>query len=108
MRSAPTGHLWICLIAILWFGAGCAALDPPEETAAQRRERLQQTERSYREKIQQDPEDATLQVELADVLLEQSRFDEALTAYGAALDLDPSQAVAFLGMGAVLFRRGDT
>ena len=108
MRSAPTGHLWICLIAILWFGAGCAALDPPEETAAQRRERLQQTERSYREKIQQDPEDATLQVELADVLLEQSRFDEALTAYGAALDLDPSQALAFLGMGAVLFRRGDT
>ncbi|HIG17529.1 MAG TPA: tetratricopeptide repeat protein, partial [Candidatus Handelsmanbacteria bacterium] len=107
--SMRRGHrLTICLVVSVWFFAGCTMLDPPEETTVQLRERLQQEEMSYRQKIQQDPQDATPHIELGDVLLEQSRFDEALTAYGAALDLDPNQASAFLGMGNVLFCRGDS
>ncbi|MFL2542090.1 MAG: hypothetical protein ACJ0UT_09010, partial [Candidatus Latescibacterota bacterium] len=102
--SAGIGRLLIGLVGcIALLAQGCSTAEQRRESssksAAQLRQELQVLETDYKEKIGKNPQDAELFVGLGGVLLQQSRFDEALKAYGAALDIDSLEASAFAGFG---------
>lgn len=60
---------------------------------------MQDDTKLIREIVQKDPGNVTAWIKLGNALMDLSRFNEAIDAYGKALDLDPKNADVRVDMG---------
>jgi serine/threonine-protein kinase len=73
----------------------------------ERRQLYPQAEQEYREAVQLDPDDGALQSALGHVLLEERKWDEAISALRAAISAQPDNAVAHNNLGVALQTTGN-
>src|SRR5438067_630691 len=76
-----------------------------EALACQGAEQLERVREIYPRLLQSRPQEATLYKQLGLVLQQHGRFDEALSCYRSALEIDSSDAATHCDLGAVLFER---
>jgi len=69
---------------------------------------LGQGEQELQEAILEDPNNPDLRVSLANVYLEESRYDEAIAQYNEVLKADEDHQEALMGLGLAYREKGDT
>ncbi|GGH19731.1 TonB-dependent receptor [Alsobacter metallidurans] len=67
-----------------------------------------ESEAAFRRAIAVDPDDPVAYANLAILLLDQSRVDEAAVLVDKALEIDPSLSAGYTAKGRVLLQRGDS